>query len=75
MNKSHTISKLTTLVRKTPIQPPLNQSPNNAPHTLNHTTLSYSFPQEDPGGIKTWYFLVPLLPVESPQAGYLKHRK
>ena len=54
-------------VKKTSTEPPLVQSSEGAPHIINHTALFPPFPAS-PGGTRTRYFSIRLLPVESPQA-------
>ena len=46
-----------------------------ASHKGNHTTTSPPFPQINPGGTQPRSFSVRLLPVQSPQAGFLNHQK
>ena len=56
-------------VKKT--EPPLAQSSKGASHTLSHTTLPPPFPQTSQEGTPTQPFSIWLLPVESPQVGFL----
>ena len=53
----------------------LAKSSKDASHTLNHTTRPTPFLQTSPGGTPAWSFSIWLLPVESPQAGFLNHYK